>query len=317
MAQVMRPGTAVSVEVPASSGNVGPGFDSVGLALEYYDVVRVEIAESGFDFDLQGEGKDSVPRTGDHLLIRALYAAWETAGVDDLPGVRLKTHNRIPHGRGMGSSASCVVAGVLAANALLPEQSRLDDDQVLRLCARLEGHPDNVAPSLYGGLTVSWGEPGQWRSAKVNVHPDVIAVVAIPDYEVSTAMARSLLPQQVPHGVASVNAGRAALLVEALSRNPQVLFPATYDGLHQPFRAPAMVPSSELMTHLRDRGYAALISGAGPTVLTLVASREDADQVQADIQRFVGGMDSQGEHVTWRVLQLGVPTEGAKVITHS
>ncbi|MDO5618389.1 homoserine kinase [Kocuria sp.] len=314
--EVLEPGQAVTVEVPASSGNVGPGFDSLGLALGHYDTVRLEILESGLEFDLNGEGCESVPRTEDHLLLRSVRAAWTAAGLTEQPGLRVHTRNRIPHGRGMGSSATCVVAGVVAANALLPAAVQLTDTELLQVCAGLEGHPDNVAPSLYGGLTISWGEPGHWHSAPVAVHPDVVPVVAIPNYEVSTALARSLLPAEVEHRTAAVNAGRAALLVEALTRRPELLLPATHDGLHQPFRAPAMPPSVALVAHLRAQGHAALISGAGPTVLTLAPSAEAAEQAEADIMRFTAHPEPDREHVTWRVLRLVVPARGAKVETH-
>lgn len=314
---VLTPADAVTVQVPASSGNVGPGYDSLGLALGHIDTVRVEVVECGLEFDLQGEGCESVPRTADHLLVRAIRAAWSAAGLTDQPGLRVSTQNRIPHGRGMGSSAACAVAGVVAANTLLPDSVRLTDDQVLQVCAGLEGHPDNVAPSLYGGLTISWGQPDQWHSARVQVHPHVVAVVAIPNYEVPTALARSLLPAEVSHRTAAVNAGRAALLIEALTRSPALLLPATHDGLHQPFRAQAMEPSIAVVAYLREQGHAAVISGAGPTVLTLAPTDTAAQQVGADIARFTARGDSRYEHVTWRVLQLSVPTEGVKVVEHS
>lgn len=316
-------GSRVAVTVSASSGNVGPGFDSLGLALGHYDCVEVEVAQSGLEFDLHGEGSESVPRTEAHLLVRAIRSTWAAAGLrvqpglEGQPGLRIRAHNRIPHGRGMGSSASCAVAGVVAANALLAESMRLDDHAVLQICAGLEGHPDNVAPSLHGGLTISWGEPGAWHSAPVTVHDDVVPVVAIPNYEVSTALARSLLPAQVEHRTAAVNAGRAALLVEALTRRPELLLPATADGLHQPFRAPAMPPSAALVQRLREEGHAAIVSGAGPTVLTLAPSEASAEAAQSVIADFAGHPEAEREHVTWRVLRLTVPHQGAKVSVHS
>lgn len=314
--EVLTVGEAITVDVPASSGNVGPGFDSLGLALGHYDTVEIAVQESGLSFELHGEGSESVPRTEEHLLVRSVRAAWTAAGLVDQPGLAVVARNRIPHGRGMGSSASCAVAGVVAANALLAPSARLDDAAILQVCAGMEGHPDNVAPSLYGGLTISWGEPGSWHSAPVAVHDDVVPVVAIPNYEVSTALARSLLPAQVDHRSAAANAGRAALLVEAMTRRPDLLLPATADALHQRFRAPAMPPSAALVATLREQGHAALISGAGPTVLTLVPSAEAAADVEAAIAEFVAHPDAEREHVTWRVLRLTVPAHGARVVTH-
>ncbi|CAL8898544.1 homoserine kinase [Kocuria varians] len=312
-------GTTVTVEVPASTGNVGPGFDSLGLALECRDTVRLTRLSSGLEFDLHGEGAGGgVPRTHEHLVLRAMQAAYDAAGAGSLPPLRLEAHNVIPHGRGMGSSASAVVAGVLAANAFLSAASRLTPDEVLQVCSRLEGHPDNVAPTLLGGLTVSYEEEGRFHSVPVSVHPDVVPVVAVPDFEVATAMARGLLPDTVAHRTAAVNAGRAALLVSALGGRPELLLPATFDLLHQPYRAQAMAPSAELMTRLRERGHAALISGAGPTVLTLVNGAEEAERAAAAIHEIAEDTASpahsyRGQPVSWRVQILQVPREGAKV----
>lgn len=315
---VAAPATSVSVRVPGSTGNVGPGFDTLGLALGYYDELTVTRIESGLEFELTGEGSENVPHTADHLVVRSMQAVFDAAGAGSLPGLRLKAHNQIPHGRGMGSSASAVVAGVLAANALLSDTARLDDRTILQVCSHLEGHPDNVAPTLYGGLTVSFEQNGEFVSVPVHVHENVIPIVAIPDFEVATSVARGLLPDTVAHRTAAVTAGRAALLVEALSNRPEYLLPATFDLLHQPYRAQAMGPSFELMTQLRERGFAALISGAGPTVLTLANGPEAAEQVVAAIDEITADADSaahthNSEDVSWRVMALRVPAEGAKV----
>ncbi|MDO4918591.1 homoserine kinase [Kocuria sp.] len=311
-------GASVRVSVPASTGNVGPGFDSLGLALEHRDTLEATRIERGLEFELSGEGSADVPRTADHLVVRAMQAAFDAAGAGSLPPLRITAHNVIPHGRGMGSSASAVVAGVLAANALLPEASRLDADEVLQVCSRLEGHPDNVAPTLLGGLTVSWEDGGRFRTVPVAVHPDVVPVVAVPDFEVATSVARGLLPDTVAHHTAAVNAGRAALLVAALGEHPELLLDATFDLLHQPYRAQAMAPSWELVTRLRGRGHAALISGAGPTVLTLARGQDGARAAAAAVEEILGEAASpagtyRGEPVQWRVHVLRVPTEGARV----
>ncbi|RLY94654.1 homoserine kinase [Kocuria tytonicola] len=313
-------GTAVRVTVPGSSGNVGPGFDSLGLALGHYDTLQVTRIERGLEFELSGEGAADVPRTAEHLVVRAMQAAYDAAGAGSLPPVRITARNTIPHGRGMGSSASAVVAGVLAGNALLPEERRLGADDVLQVCSRLEGHPDNVAPTLLGGLTVSWEDGGRFHTVPVRVHPDVVPVVAVPDFEVATSVARGLLPGTVAHHDAAVNAGRAALVVAALGQRPDLLLDATFDLLHQPYRAQAMAPSWELVTRLRERGHAALISGAGPTVLTLANGAERARAAQEAIREITGGAASSagvhgGAPVAWRVQVLRVPAEGAKVET--
>ena len=213
----------------------------------------------------------------------------------------------------MGSSASAVVAGVLAANALLPAERALDDRRLLQVAAAMEGHPDNVAPSLFGGLVISWTDADGYRSAPVTVHEDVVPVVAIPDFEVPTRLARTLLPATVPHHDAAVNAGRTALLVEALTRRPELLLPATEDRLHQPYRASAMPPSARLMAALRARGLPAMISGAGPTVLVLAGDRDQAQETERALAELVApGADS----VSWRVLRLRVDGQGAKLERH-
>lgn len=308
-------GQRVSVSVPGSTGNVGPGYDSLGLALGHYDDLAVTVTGGGLEFELHGEGAASVPRSAEHLVVRAMRAAFRAAGVEELPGLRLEATNRIPHGRGMGSSASAVVAGVLAANALLPAERVLDDRRLLQVAAAMEGHPDNVAPSLYGGLVISWSDADGYRSAPVAVHEDVVPVVAIPDFEVPTRLARSLLPATVPHHDAAVNAGRTALLVEALTRRPELLLPATEDRLHQPYRASAMPPSAGLMTALRERGLPAMISGAGPTVLVLAADRHQAQETERALEELVGHAGGTGS-VSWRVLRLRVDGQGAKLKRH-
>ncbi|MGX5357743.1 homoserine kinase [Kocuria sp. KH4] len=306
-------GQRVELSVPGSTGNVGPGYDSLGLALGHYDDLAVTVTRAGLDFELHGEGSQAVPRTAEHLVVRAMRAAFRAAGVEQPPGLRLEATNRIPHGRGMGSSASAVVAGVLAANALLPAGRALDDRQLLQVAAAMEGHPDNVAPSLYGGLVISWSGSDGYRSVPVTVHEDVVPVVAIPDYEVPTRLARSLLPATVPHHDAAVNAGRTALLVEAMTRRPELLLPATEDRLHQPYRASAMPPSARLMAALRDRGLPAMISGAGPTVLVLAAGPAQAEATERALAELVPAGASE---VSWRVLRLRVDGQGAKLKKH-
>ncbi len=308
-------GQRVELSVPGSTGNVGPGYDSLGLALGHYDDLAVTVTEGGLEFELHGEGSASVPRTAEHLVVRAMRAAFRAAGVEQPPGLRLEATNRIPHGRGMGSSATAVVAGVLAANALLPAGRALGDQQLLQVAAAMEGHPDNVAPSLYGGLVISWSGADGYCSVPVAVHEDIVPVVAIPDFEVPTRLARSLLPATVPHHDASVNAGRTALLVEAMTRRPELLLPATEDRLHQPYRAAAMPPSAGLMTALRERGLPAMISGAGPTVLVLAAGREQTEQAERALAELV--RDGAGaDPVSWRVLRLRVDGQGAKLVRH-
>lgn len=312
-AAVVASGQEVSVEVPATSANLGPGFDSLGLAVTLYDSVLVRTTDSGTTtVTVTGEGEESLPRDETHLVAATILGTLERAGFSS-PGLEIETRNIIPHGRGLGSSAAAIVSSVLAANALLPESAQMDARAVLQLCSTLEGHPDNVAPALLGSLAVSWETGRAYQSTIIPVHPDVVPVVAIPASELSTEAARALLPASVPHNSASSNAGRAALLVHAMTSAPEFLFDGTRDLLHQDYRAQAMLHSATLMRALRAEGFAAVISGAGPTVMTLAVGEDQAAAVISAVERIVVGMD---EGTDWRVLRLNVDTEGAKVKVH-
>ncbi|MTB89190.1 homoserine kinase [Aeromicrobium senzhongii] len=255
----------VTVRVPATSANLGPGFDSLGLALSWYDEVTAEVTESGLTFDIRGEGADEVPRDETHLLYRAMDAAFDLLG-EHPAGVHLTCRNTIPHGRGLGSSAAAIVAGVVLARALVVGGAdRLDDRTLFGLATDLEGHPDNVAPALFGGFTISWVDGAAAETLRLDVDVDV--TVFVPPEAVATSVARGLLPAEVPHADASFNAGRAALLVAALTGAPERLISATEDRLHQTYRADAMPESYKLLRRLRVEGVPAVVSGAGPTVL--------------------------------------------------
>jgi len=265
------PERAVRIRVPATSANLGPGFDSLGLALSLHDEVEVRLTSGGLSLEVAGEGADSVPRDEGHLVVRALRAAFDHLGAQP-PGLALRCVNRVPHGRGLGSSAAAIVAGVTAARALVVDgDQRLDEDAALGLAAALEGHPDNVAACLLGGFTVAWSEAGRARAVRLDAVPELTAVVFTPTATLSTVIARGLLPAQVPHADAAGNAARAALLVAAMTTRPDLLLAATEDRLHQAYRAPAMPETAALVSRLREAGVAAVVSGAGPTVLALLA----------------------------------------------
>lgn len=289
----------VRVRVPATSANLGPGFDSAGLALSLFDDVVVRIADSGLVVDVSGEGADDLPRNSRHLIVRALRTTFERLGGQP-GGLEIVCANRIPHSRGLGSSSAAICAAVLAARALvIGGDEQLDADAVLALATELEGHPDNVAACLRGGATFAWGEPVQ--VLRLDTHADLAPVAMVPITRSSTKKSRGLLPGTVPFADASLNAGRAALLPTALSTSPQLLFAATEDRLHQQYRASAMPRSSELVHALRDEGVAAVISGAGPTVLALVTT--------ADAMRV-----TELAPPDWTVLALSVAAEGAQTL---
>ncbi|MEU3064322.1 homoserine kinase [Streptomyces subrutilus] len=261
---------AVRVRVPASSANLGPGFDALGLALGLYDDVVVRVADSGLNIDIAGEGADTLPRDERHLLVRSMRTAFDLLGGQPR-GLEVVCANRIPHGRGLGSSSAAICAGIVAARAVtIGGETRLDDAALLELATEIEGHPDNVAACLLGGFTLAWMDGGSAKAIRMEPSDSIVPVVFVPSRPVLTETARGLLPRNVPHVDAAVNAGRAALLVEALTRRPELLLPATEDRLHQDYRSPAMPESVALVARLRADGIPAVISGAGPTVLALV-----------------------------------------------
>ena len=257
----------VRVRVPATSANVGPGFDAFGLALGLYDDVVARISDGGLHVDVAGEGAEDVPRDRRHLVVRAMRATFEALGGQPR-GLELVCANRIPHSRGLGSSAAAIVAGVMAARSLvLGGREKLDDAATLALATKLEGHPDNVAACLLGGFTIAWTTESGPRVVRLQPAPGVTPVAFVPSTKSSTAKVRKLLPETVPHADAAANAGRAALLVHALTEAPALLLAATEDRLHQPYRASAMPRSASLVARLRADGIPAVVSGAGPTVL--------------------------------------------------
>lgn len=265
----------VHVRVPATSANLGPGYDSFGLALGRYDEVFAELADD-IVISVSGVGAESVPRDARHLVVRAVQAGFDAVG-EDLPGLRLQCVNTIPHGGGQGSSASAIVAGLLIARGLIADgDSRLSDSRMLELATAMEGHPDNVAPAIFGGLTVSWTRPdGSVEAIRRDVHPDIRLVVFTAEAECSTEMAREMLPATVPHKDAAANAAAAAVLLHSLTLEPKYLLDGTADLLHQSYRAPAMPSSAALVGELRAAGIAAVISGAGPSVLAFTSSDVD------------------------------------------
>ena len=271
----------VRVSVPATSANLGPGFDSLGLALDLRDELTGEVTGSGLDIEVRGVCADEVPRDGSHLVVRAMRAAFDAMAVR-APGVRLVCDNAIPHGRGLGSSAAAIVGGAALARALVAEgDALLDDAALLRLAAGIEGHPDNVAPALHGGFVISGREGDGFYAVPATVDRRVGAVVFVPPEPVSTEVARGLLPEHVSHADAAADAGRTALLVAALAERPEHLFLATRDYLHQEFRRAAMPDSLALVDRLRDDSIAAVVSGAGPTVLAFTDGRLPAVELVA------------------------------------
>jgi homoserine kinase len=289
--------TPVHIRVPATSANIGPGFDALGLALSRHDLVEARVAGSGVRVEVAGEGAGELPTDGSHLVVRAMAAAFEALG-ESPPGLRLRCRNGIPQARGLGSSSAAIVAGVLLARALTAGGAeRLDDAAALALASRIEGHPDNVAPCLLGGFTIAYLTDGVGRAVRLTPSPSVRPVVYVPAERGLTAEARAALPSDVPHADAAFNAGRAALLVHAITTDPELLLSATEDRLHQDYRAPGMPATSVLVRQLRSAGLPAVVSGAGPTVLALLRPGETAPDPGAPWQKWQLRVDASGATV--------------------
>ncbi len=299
------PDAPITVRVPATSANLGPGFDALGLALTLHDVVEARVTAGGLDIKVSGAGEDTAAAGEDHLVVQAMRAGFDATGGQP-PGIGLRCVNAIPHGYGLGSSACAIVAGLLAARALAPGGRAMTDADVLHLATRLEGHPDNVAACLTGGLTIAWTTPSGARTARLQPVCGLETVVFIPERSLSTAQTRLLLPAAVPHADAAANSARAALLIAGLTVDPALLLAGTEDLLHQPYRAPAMPASAGLIGRLRAAGVPAVVSGAGPSVLALtVPGVHPGPEACAAIAAQTG--------VTWQVTPLHADLAGATV----
>jgi homoserine kinase len=304
--QTLPAGLAATSIVAASSANLGPGFDSLGLALGLYDEIYVETTESGLHIDVEGEGAGQVPLDSSHLVVRALEHGLRAAGVG-VGGLIIRSRNRIPHSRGLGSSAAAVVGGLAVANGLIAQSdsSPLSDDDLVQLSSEFEGHPDNASAAVLGGTVVSWtdgdGPMPRYSAAQVRLHPDIHLFTGIPEVRSSTAETRAVLPSEVSHADARFNLSRAALLVVALTERPDLLMAATQDRLHQPQRAASMPASAEYLGILRRCGVAAVLSGAGPAVIAFSMERElPAEAVEYGAAHgFAVSAMSVGQRVRW------------------
>ncbi len=281
------------MHVPATSANLGPGFDALGLALGMYDELVMRITrEPGLRIAAYGDA----PTDETNLVVQGARAAFEAIG-EQPPGLELSYVARIPHSRGLGSSAAAICSGVTGALALGGVRDRA---LALRIANAIEGHPDNVAAALYGGLTIAWLDAGG-QAAAVRLVParGLVPVAFIPDVRTSTAASRGTLPATVSHADAARNAGRAALLVAALTAAPRELMAATEDRLHQPYRLPSFAEGAALIARLRAAGVPAVLSGSGPTVLALC--RDSAESAIAH------GLSTE----RFEPCELGVDLEGA------
>lgn len=279
MTHTLPAGLAATSVVAASSANLGPGFDSLGLALNLYDEIVVETTDSGLTVEVEGEGAGQVPLDSTHLVVRAIHHGLRSVDAT-VGGLNVRCRNAIPQSRGLGSSAAAVVGGLAAVNGLVAQAGLTEMSQadLVQRSSEFEGHPDNAAAAVMGGGVVSWTATGatgpRYAAVPLRIHPDINLFSAVPEQRSLTAETRVLLPRSVSHGDARFNVSRAALLVVALTERPDLLMEATEDVLHQPHRAIAMRASAEYLQTLRRCGIAAVMSGAGPAVLSLSTQQE-------------------------------------------
>jgi len=300
-------GRRVTVKVPATSANLGPGFDTLGMALSYYDELEVSaVAGQGALVEIDGEGAGEVATDAENLVVKSIAHTFEKFG-QPVPRFELKVKNIIPHGRGMGSSGAAVVAGIIAAKGLLEGIVDISDKHLLEIATEIEGHPDNVAPALFGGLTIAWHDESGPKHKKLFVHRGVALLVLVPSFKMSTALARSLQPESVPHDDAVFNVSRSALLIAALTQSPELLIDATEDRLHQSYRASAMPETDAMIQLLRQNGQAAVVSGAGPSVLVMA----NGPAARAEAVKLV-----KEHYPNWEALLLAVDFKGATVMLH-
>lgn len=275
-----------TVSVPATSANLGPGFDSIGLALDIRDKITARVVDSGVTVHINGNGADSLPKDDSHLIAKVILDTAADLG-SPISGLEIECTNEIPQGRGLGSSASAIIAGLVLARALT--ESDMTEEELLQRANVFEGHADNISACLLGGLTVAWWDQiDDVEAISLEVNRDIDAVIGVPNAELSTEKARGLLPAELPYGDAVFNASRTALLIAAMTTDPSLLLDATADRLHQDYRRAAYPESMAIVDALRAAGIAGTISGAGPTVLALTTGEgvELAMQIMRD-----GGFD--------------------------
>jgi homoserine kinase len=274
---------SVTVRVPASTANLGSGYDAFGLALGRHNTVRAELAECGeWSVTVAGEGAGVAATGSRNLVARSMARLFAQVGIDR--GARIACDNDIPFGRGLGSSSAAIVGGLVAANVLAG--GPLGSEALFRLAAEIEGHPDNVAAALYGGFTICWAEDGCPLAAHVDPPGGIAAVVVVSDEPLSTRRSRQLLPHDVPHVDAAFDAGRAGLLATGIALGRRdLLGPGMNDRLHEQYRAVAVTDLELVREALLSAGAdGAALSGAGPSVVGLVAGEDDREAAERAAQ---------------------------------
>ncbi|MCG9967690.1 homoserine kinase [Pelotomaculum terephthalicicum JT] len=264
----------IRVQVPATTANLGPGFDCLGMALELYNIVEIIQVPHGLTIEVTGEGAADISRDVDNLVFRAAQQVFKQVGFEPT-GLKIRLINQIPVARGLGSSTAAIIGGVIAANLLVG--GRLSLKEIIGLASLLEGHPDNVAPAVLGGIVISVQADGELKNMKIQPPQGIKCVVAIPDFILATKASRDVLPSQVPFQDVIFNLGRVALLVAALQKGDFTLLgTAMEDHLHQPFRSVLVPGMKKVLAAAKLAGARGVtLSGAGPSVIALADSNFD------------------------------------------
>lgn len=293
----------IKVKVPATTANMGPGFDSIGMALTMYNIVYAEEIESGLEIIIQ-DGNPDIPTDESNLIYKSICFFYKAIN-KPVPGLRIIQQDSIPHTRGLGSSAACIVAGLHIANAM--SQSFFSKEELVQMAAQLEGHPDNTTPAILGGMTVGAMNHEDMKYVKVRVAEHLHFAVMIPDFTLSTELARNVLPKEIPLKDAVFNASRAALLTASMiTGDMDNLALATDDRLHQPYRMSLIPHMKEIFDKAMIYGAKGVfLSGAGPTLMAIV---KNVVAFRREMVQYLGTLETD-----WQVQMLQADNEGAKV----
>ncbi len=293
----------IKVKVPATTANMGPGFDSIGMALSMYNIVYAEEIKKGFEIIIQ-EGNTQIPTDETNLIYKTIQYFYHNIG-KPLPGIRLIQQDSIPHTRGLGSSAACIVAGLHIGNAL--SKSFFSKEELVQIAAQIEGHPDNTTPALLGGMTIGAMNAKDMKYVKIKVAENMHFAVMIPDFTLSTELARSVLPQEISLQDAIFNSSRAALLAASMiTGDIDNLSLAMDDRLHEPYRAKLIPHMYEIIDRAKSYGAkGAFLSGAGPTLIAVI---KNVVAFRKEMAHYLNTLPDK-----WQVQMLQVDNEGAKV----
>ena len=293
----------IKVKVPATTANMGPGFDSIGMALTMYNIAYAEEIEKGLEIIIQ-DGNPSIPTDESNLIYKTICYFYDNIG-KPVPGIRIVQQDSIPHTRGLGSSAACIVAGLHIANAM--SHSFFSKEELVQMAAQIEGHPDNTTPALLGGMTIGAMNEKDMKYVKVHVPDTLHFAVMIPDFTLSTELAREALPKSVSLKDAVFNASRAALLAASMmSGDMDNLELASQDCLHQPYRSKLIPHMDEILEQAKRYGAkGSFLSGAGPTLLAIIKNVVD---FRREMVAYLETLDQN-----WQVQMLQADNEGAKV----